>query len=70
MSKCELTERLMTDPSFVDSVYSAPSSVLETYDVPDGLIEALETGDESRIRSTLGLDLGAGVPNQGPVDHT
>lgn len=66
MSVHELSRRAVTDREFAAAVRNDPASALAEYDVSDDAIEAIESGDEERIRAVLGIEYGAGVPNQGP----
>ncbi|MFP8951632.1 hypothetical protein ACLI4Z_01490 [Natrialbaceae archaeon A-arb3/5] len=66
MSREEIAHRSMADNEFAAAVRTDPSTALESYDCSDEEIEAIESGDEAKIRSALGLEYDAGVPNQGP----
>lgn len=59
----------MADPDFVDAVLSDPSAALAEYDLSQETVEAVESGDETRIRSALGRELAGGVPNQSPPNR-
>ena len=69
MSSSEITHRSLTDKDFANAVQSNPSEALDEYDLSPDVIEAIESGDETQIRSALGQDLEAGKPNQGPPER-
>lgn len=69
MAQHEFTQRLMTDTDFIETIRANPSKALAEYDVSDEVLAAIESGDETRIRSTLGQELEAGVPNASPPDR-
>jgi hypothetical protein len=66
MTRKEITHRSMEDIGFGEAVRSKPDSALAEYDLSEAEIQAIDSGDENRIRSALGQEMEAGVPNSPP----
>lgn len=68
MSSSEISHRSLDDRDFAKEVRSTPSKALEEYDLSADVIEAIKSGDETRIRSALNQELANGVANCSPPE--